>query len=167
MADIFLEYLVKKNSKEDSLKKLLIGILCGVILVLSFFLLTRVFYQFIWLLPIIWGGAIYGTVILCRNYSIEFEYIFTNGMLDIDIIQGKAKRKSLASISCRNIEHMAPLNTSAKSDRTEINAIYDERRRGKYYLDYSVDGKKMRLLLQPPEKILENIKRYNPRNVDL
>ncbi len=167
MMDIFLEYLVKKNSKEDALIRFLIKILCGVVLLASFYLLGMVFFQFMWLIPIIWGGAIYGTVLLCRNFSIEYEYIFTNGQLDIDIIKGKSRRKSLISVSCRNIEYMAPLTSQNEPERKEINAIYDERRRGKYYLDYTLNGEKIRLLFQPPEKILENMKKYNPRNINL
>ncbi len=167
MNDIFFEYLVKKKSSEDNIKQVLLILSCVLVLFLSLYLCLFVFIKYIWLLPIIWGATIYGTVILRRNYSIEYEYIFTNGQLDIDIIKGKTTRKNLASLACKNIEYMAPFTSENLSERIVIDTIYDEKRRGKYYIDYTESGQKIRLLIQPPEKLLENIKKYNPRNVNL
>ena len=165
--DIFCEYLVQKKSSSDKIKQILLIIACIWVCLLALFACTVVFFGMLWLVPPIWGIAIYGTVILRRNYSIEYEYIFTNGQLDIDIIKGKSKRKSLLSIHTRNIEYMAPYNCMNVADREVIDAIYDENRRGKYYADFSQDGTNYRLLFQPPEKILSNMKKYNPRNINL
>lgn len=167
MNDIFLEYLVKKKSKEDVLKQILLIFGCILTLLAATYLCFFVFIKFIWLLPAIWGIVIYFTVILRRNYSVEYEYIFTNGQLDVDKISGKMKRKSLVSLLCKNIEYMGPITHDMTCDREIIDTIYDPSRRGKYYIDYTQGGKKFRLLIQPPEKILENMKRYNPRNVNL
>ena len=167
MMDIFCEYLVQKKSSADTTKKLLIKVACGVVLVISFFFLFIVFGNLAFLLPVIWGATIYGTVILCRNYSIEYEYVFTNGQLDIDVIKGRSKRSNLVSIACKNIEHMESYTQTPYTDRKIVDAIYDESRRGKYYVDYTKDGERIRLLFQPPEKILTNMKKYNPRNVNL
>ena len=165
--DIFCEYLVKKKSSSDTMKQILLIIGCIFVCLFSTFLFAFVYTQLIWLIPPIWGAAIYGTVIARRNFSIEYEYIFTNGQLDIDVIKGKAKRKSLLTVAVRNIEYMAPYNGNNMSQREVIDIIHDESRRGKYYADFSKDGVAYRLLFQPPEKILENIKKYNPRNVSL
>ena len=165
--DIFCEYLVKKKSSSDVIKQVLLIISCIFVCLISTYTLTFIFPKYIWLIPPIWGAAIYGTVISRRNFSIEYEYIFTNGQLDIDIIKGKAKRKSLLSFPVRIIEHMAPYNGANMSEREEIDIIHDENRCGKYYADFSQNGTAYRLLFQPPEKILENIKKYNPRNVNL
>jgi len=167
MNDIFLEYLVKKKSKEDVFKQVLLIFACILTLLASTYLCTFVFPKFLWLVPIIYGVVIYFTVILRRNYSVEYEYIFTNGQLDVDIILGKTKRKSLVSLLCKNIEYMAPITNDLDTNREIIDTIYDPARRGKYYIDFTQGGKKYRLLIQPPEKILENMKRYNPRNVNL
>lgn len=167
MNDIFLEYLVKKKSKEDVIKQILLIFGCVLTLLAATYLCFFVFIKFLWLLPAIWGIVIYFTVILRRNYSVEYEYIFTNGQLDVDIILGKSKRKSLVSLLCKNIEYMAPITKDMYCDREIIDTIYDPTRRGKYYIDFTKSGKKCRLLIQPPEKILENMKRYNPRNVNL
>ncbi len=167
MMDIFCEYLVEKKSMSDNLKRWGLTLLCVVVCILSLYLCLFKFAGYLWLVPPIWGIAIYGTVILRRNYSLEYEYIFTNGQLDIDVIKGRARRKNLVSILCRNIQYMAPYNGENTSNREIIDTIYDEKRRGKYYADFSQGGVAYRLLFQPPEKILSNMKKYNPRNVNL
>ena len=167
MMDIFCEYLVQKKSASDTIKGLLLKAACGLVLAMSLYFCFFMYTEFLGLVPIIWGVAIYATVILGRNFSIEYEYIFTNGQLDIDMIKGKAKRQNLTSIACKNIEYMAPYSSLNDTHRTVIDAIYDENRRGKYYVDFSQDGESFRLLFQPPEKILTNMKKYNPRNINL
>ncbi len=167
MTDIFCEYLVKKRSTADTIKGILLKLACGFVLAISLFTGLFVSSQVMSVVPVIWGVAIYLTIILGRNFSIEYEYIFTNGQLDIDIIKGRAKRENLASIACKDIEHMDSYTTKPHTNRKVIDAIYDESRRGKYYVDYSQDGETYRLLFQPPEKILTNMKKYNPRNVNL
>ena len=165
--DIFCEYLVKKKSSNDVIKQALLIIACIWICLLSAYALVFIFPKYVWLVPPIWGAVIYGTVNLRRNFSLEYEYIFTNGHLDIDVIKGKSKRKSLLSFPVRNIEYMAPYNGANMSEREEINIIHDEKRRGKYYADFSQNGTAYRLIFQPPEKLLENMKKYNPRNINL
>ena len=165
--DIFCEYLVKKKSSSDVIKQVLLVIACIWVCLLATYILIFIFPKGVWLIPPVWGASIYGTVIYRQNFSIEYEYIFTNGQLDIDVIKGKAKRKSVLSIAVRNIEYMAPYNGVNMSEREEINVIHDEKRRGKYYADFSQDGTAYRLLFQPPEKLLENMKKYNPRNINL
>ncbi len=167
MTDIFCEYLVQKKSASDKAKSLLLKLACGLILLITLFIGLFVNPRILSLIPVIWVALIYGTVILCRNFYIEYEYAFTNGQLDIDIIKGKSKRKSLVSLACKNIEYMEAYTEIKPSNRKIIDAIYDERRRGKYYVDFTVEGENLRLLFQPPEKILTNMKKYNPRNVNL
>ena len=167
MMDIFCEYLVQKKSTRNNLKKAGLILLCIFVCLISLVLCTTVFIPYLWLVPPIWGAAIYGTWYFSQNFSVEYEYIFTNGQLDIDVILGRSRRKNMVSILCRNIEYMAPLTSENNSGRKIYDAIYDERRRGKYYADFSQGGVACRLLFQPPEKILTNMKKYNPRNINL
>ena len=165
--DIFCEFLVEKKSTSDKLKKLSITALCVLLCYASLYLCFFVFLGFLWLVPILWGIFIYATVFLRRMFSIEYEYAFTNGVLDIDAVYGRARRKNLASIVCRNIERMAPLHKGFSTDRKIISAIYDESRGNKYYVNFSQGGIAYTLTFQPPEKILSNMKKYNPRNIEL
>ena len=159
--DIFCEYLVKKKSLKDAFIRAGIVLACIALCVLIFVVLAFVLPQFFAALPILWAATIYGSVLLFRDFSIEYEYIFTNGVLDIDIIKGRTKRQSLASIPCRKIESMERLPENFTSERKVVDAIYDYNRSGKYVLTYSVNDELCDVLFQPPEKILVNMKKYN------
>ncbi len=169
MMDIFCEFLVEKKSARDALIRALLVIACILFCMVSFYFLFFIKMQWMWLIPILWGAAIYGTHLARQQFSIEFEYSFTNGVLDIDKILGRSKRKRLVSITCRNIQHMGPVGVDIfySSDRKVINANYDEKRKGKYYVNFMDKGEPCTLLFQPPEKILDNMKKYNPRNIEL
>ena len=167
MMDIFCEFLVEKKSTRDKLIRALLVIACILFCYVSFYFLFFIKIQWMWLIPILWGAAIYGTHLARQQFSIEFEYSFTNGVLDIDKILGRSKRKKMVSIVCRNIQHMAPMHANFSCDRKVINAIYDENLGRKYYVNFMDKGEPCTLLFQPPEKILDNMKKYNPRNIEL
>lgn len=165
--DLFCEYLVKKKSTSDKLKRaaliLACVIFCIVIAYVSFFKVRALVSA----MPILIAAAIYGTVIFGRNFSIEYEYVFTNGVLDIDVIKGRARRERLITVPCKKIEYMGPLPRNYQTSNAVIDAIYDESRPGKYVVTFSDRGKKTDLYFQPPEKLLQNMKRYNPRNINI
>lgn len=165
--DIFFEYLVKKKSSEDAFKKAGIVIACIIVCFLIFYISFFVFNQLITFMPILIAAVIFGSVMAFRNFSVEYEYIFTNGVLDIDIIKGKSKRKNLISVPCRKIEYMGRITNSYSSSNITINAVYDTRRSGKYVLTFSDGGVLTDVLFQPPEKLLINMKKYNPSNINL
>ena len=50
------------------------------------------------------AGAIYGGYKLISLLSIEYEYIYTNGDLDVDKIVAKSNRKRMVSIKCSEVE---------------------------------------------------------------
>ena len=159
--DIFCEYLVKKKSLKDALIRAGIVLACIALCILLVLVFVLILSQFIIALLPSCALTIYGSVLLFRDFSIEYEYIFTNGVLDIDIIKGRTKRQSLASIPCRKIESMERLPENFTSERKVVDAIYDYNRSGKYVLTYSVDDELCDVLFQPPEKILVNMKKYN------
>ncbi len=165
--DVFCEYLVKKKSAEDNLKKVGIVIACIILCMAIFYISVAVFHGLITYMPILIAAAIFGTVWCVRNFSIEYEYIFINGILDIDIIKGRAKRKTLVSVPCRKIEYMGRISDSYSSQNAKIDAIYDASRSGKYVITFSNNGVLTDVLFQPPEKLLTNMKKYNPRNINL
>lgn len=165
--DAFCEYLMKKRSNSDRLKRIGLVFGCAVVCLLVIYLCIVLFPAAIVACPILIGAAIYGTVLLSRNYSLEYEYIFTNGILDIDVIKGRTTRKPLCSLSCRKIENMEPLPKNYQPRNALIDAIYDEKRGNKYVLTFSNKGVSTDLLFQPPEKLLEQMKKYNARNIHL
>ena len=103
MNDVFKEQMVKrKKTFRDSALRFAALFLCVLIFLLSFGYVQ--FYAF----PIallLWFGAQYVLSFL----NVEYEYIFTNGDLDIDRIYDKSRRKRIYSGDVKNIEIMAPV----------------------------------------------------------
>lgn len=165
--DIFCEFLVKKKSASDNLKRFGLCVACIALCLLICYISFVHFHAMISATPIMVAALIFGTVVYGRNFSLEYEYIFTNGVLDIDVIKGRARRAKLISIPCRKIENMQRLPRNYTSDRKIVSAIYDEHRSGKYLLTFSDNGVATDVLLQPPEKILVNMQKYNPKNIHL
>ncbi|MBO5930355.1 MAG: hypothetical protein J6Q27_03560 [Clostridia bacterium] len=165
--DIFCEFLVKKKSVADNLKKAALILACIAVCLTIVYVGFFLYRGMVPLIPILVAATIYGTVIYSRNFSLEYEYIFTNGVLDIDVIKGRATRKQLISVSCRKIEYMGPVTGVKPSQNAVVNAMYDESRPGKYVITFSNGGQKTDLYLQPPEKLLLNMQKYNPRNIHI
>lgn len=168
--DIFLEYIVKhKNNAKDTLFKigiiLLAFILCAVVIL---FLLGRLFGFEV----LVIAAIIYGAYHLVRSKNVEYEYIMTNSYLDIDKIIAKSKRKRLVSIDFKNIEICAAVDDNMHKhefDNTQnLIKTFDctgDRSTTVYFIDYAAENGKNRVLFQPPSKIIDEAKKFNPRQV--
>ena len=62
---------------------------------------------------------------------------------------------------------MGPVKEKRDSQNKVVDAVYDEKRPGKYVVMLSDRGEKTDLYFQPPEKLLLNMKKYNPRNINI
>lgn len=171
--DVFLEYLMrKKTSGLDWLKKLglVLAAFVACVAIIMFFPLLGSFMSAYTLLGV--AAVVYGMVILMRNFNLEYEYIYTNGDLDIDIVKAQKTRKRLTSLKCKNIEVMASdSNMEFKRDfenqsiSKRFNAVYDPSQGGIYHVLFFNDGERMVLSFQPPKKLLDAMKKLNPRCV--
>jgi len=101
MKDVFYEQLVKRQpTGKDRLIR--VAAILGVVLV---FVLGTLFLQVIgWALTVAAGFGVY---ILFGRLKKEYEYSFTNGELDIDVIYNKSSRKRVFSGHVRDFEMMA------------------------------------------------------------
>lgn len=123
------------------------------------------------LIAFIW----YGAYLLISTRSIEYEYILTNSEIDIDRIMSRKGRKRIASFDFAAAEICACIedgehNYKYKNPEPGLKVIDvsgDKARGGVYFADYfdSEKNEKRRVLFQPTLKMLEAIKKCNPRNV--
>lgn len=171
--DVFLEYLMKKKQTGLDVLKQLGIILAGVIVayaVMVIFTMLPSFFGAYWLLGVV--GVFYGTWVLLRRYNLEYEYIFTNGDLDIDMIKAQKTRKRMVSLQCKKIEIMASdKNMTYKREfesdsiSKKYNAVFDPALGGVYHALFTYDGERMLLTFQPPTKLLDAMRKMNPRCV--
>lgn len=172
MEDVFIECLVKrKNSlKINALRFLVIfgAILLSFILFYCGLLLPGI--SFIFMLLVV--GVIYGAWYLFGSFKVEYEYIVTNGEMDVDKIMAQRKRKRLVTINLRDIEIMAPMGGQHKREfenqsiKTTIDASISPDSQGAYFIvtNHPKNGM-MRLVFNPDERIIKSAKTFSPRKV--
>lgn len=165
--DTYKEQLVvKKPTSTDWAKR--IGILVGAgILILACVAILPISDQF-WFFPAL--AIVIMIYALFRFYPlffIEYEYIFTNGEIDIDKIMGKQNRKRLATVDAETFEEFGRYDPQAFEGRefntrlfacsavTDPDAYYAVMNHPKF--------QNFLVVFNPNEIIVESIKEYLPR----
>lgn len=160
--DVFVEQLVKKpaNGKTLALKMLIVF---GVIAVSAFCLYLALLGIILAILLVF--AAIYGGYYLITGLNAEYEYIITNGEIDIDKIIAQRKRKRLITAKPSKFEAFGKLaDAPAVSGITivEASGIADEDAED-YYIDFMHDSfGKVRLVFTPTERTVEAITPFLP-----
>lgn len=78
-----------------------VGLILAAIVLSYIFLCFSQFLGSLTLLLIV--GAFVGAIYLIKTSSKEYEYIYTDGEVDIDMISGKTRRKRVSTIKPENI----------------------------------------------------------------
>lgn len=178
--DVFMEYMIQR--KRDTKDKLMIAgiILLAIILTFVLFFVMMVLAAnkvnlfSIGLLFV--AGLWWGAVKLIGMRSIEWEYILTNSAFDVDKIVAKRGRKRVLSMDFTEAAIVACIEDN------EHNQVYRNRDGSGvkvldftgsallghvYFIDVQVEGERKLVLFQPTSKMLEAIRKFNPRNVFL
>lgn len=164
--DVFMEKIVKRR------KTAVDSAVIGATVVLGLLLIAIVgslgFLQSF--LPIILVGIGYLGYFLIRNRNVEYEYIVTNGDLDIDMIVAQRKRKRVFSASCKDFEIVAKMtsgqfNQSYQNIKKRVNAVTSMDSNEVYFIAMVKDNEKMLVFFEPHPKMIESFKKYIPRKV--
>lgn len=158
--DIFTEQLVtkRKSTKSTTLKILtIIAIVVLILIVLVFGFITQI-YSICLLLAL---GIGFGGYYLTSLYSVEFEYIVTNGDIDFDKITNKSSRKRLLTINAK--EFTAFGEYSDDMDRKNIDSFLDVcgNEEPRYYADFKHNKyNRTRIVFTPNDAVLSAIKPF-------
>ena len=165
--DIYKEQLVsKKPTGKDWTKRILILLGAGILILGSCFVLP--ISGQLWFFPVL--VIIIVVYCLFRYYSyleVEYEYIFTNGDLDVDKIIGKAKRSRLAAFDMAYADEFGKYDPAAfegKEYHTKILACSAPTDPDTYYL--IVNHQKLQrclVIFNPNDIIRDSIIEYLPR----
>ena len=183
--DVFMEYIVKH--KKEAKDIIIIALIIAGATVLSLALLVGMFalaYALAGQKIMQFGFSIgfviialcwYAAYLLINTRSIEYEYILTNSDMDIDKIMSKKGRKHVVSFNFTNIDICARVDDNMHNDalkreepdRKVYDLTGDRSRGGVYFVDYFDDEKsqKVRVLFQPTSRMLDEIRKFNPRNI--
>lgn len=154
MGDTFKEQLVKRNgTPKDTAIKVCLAILVALLGLMSFLYLAHFGVFIIFALG-------FGARFLASYLNVEYEYIFTNGELDIDIIYDQARRKRLFTAHVKSFEIMAHIDD--KNHEHTFNSAQETRdySSGKpgpntYAFITVLEGKKTKIIIEPNDKMLK------------
>lgn len=167
--DTFKEQLVKKTPEtNDQIKKILIIITSCLLAVLCFLFFMGTPFAIFGV--VIAGGIIYGGYYLITNLMIEYEYILTNGDLDVDKIVAQRSRKRLATLDLALAHEFGKADQSLQvsPNETLIMASANDPKQIDYYirLNHSKLGNTV-LVFTPSEEMLELVNNCLPRSLRL
>ena len=160
--DFYSEQLiVKKPDGSDYAKKALIGIVTALVASLLF-----------WFFPIpvnllVVGMVFYGGYYFIMGVDTEYEYIVTNGEIDIDKIVGKRKRKRLMTASISEFTAFGKLSDApAAANGITTVLVTDGTDEGAYYADLKhKSAGNVRLIFTPNEKTIDGVALFLPRQL--
>lgn len=159
--DIFVEQIVKKptDGKVWTIR-VLIGLAMGILLALSLFVL--------FIIPIVGlamaFGVFWGGFRLITNSDCEYEYIVTNGEIDVDKIIAQRKRVRLITAKAPTFEAFGEYTDNTpdtSADVTIVNAVGVNESSAEtktYYADFKhASAGNVRLIFSPEERVVDAI----------
>ena len=155
--DTYCEQLIRiKKGAKFYLGILGIWLTFALIAVLAF-----IFLNFI--SPIIIVAALYGAYYVSGFLSVEYEYIVTNGIFDIDIIYAKRSRKRVASFELSSVESIENFKTFLEGKNVLKACNLDDG--NAYVLVTNSESKFSTVVISPDERTKQEILKYVPKFV--
>lgn len=164
--DSFKEQMIKKeNTSKDTTMRFLIAF-ASIALAFGVIMFTIMLRYFLPMAFFIGGVIIYGGFYLIQNLNLEYEYIFTNGDLDVDKIIAARNRKHLITVKVNDITDIGEYSEGGGSDRTTVIASARNSELTDWYLDFKHhEYGDTRLIFTPNEDMLRVIKSHLPRAI--
>lgn len=110
-------------------------------------------------------------IFLIPMLKTDYEYIFCDGQFDFDRINGGARRKHMLRVDMEEVEIAAPKNSHAldefrSSEQGTVKNFTSGRSDEKVYvLVARQNGKLLKILFEPSEKMIACMKNKSPRKV--
>ena len=169
--DFFNEWIVKK--KKDIRDVVIISSIFFAVFVIMYLILIQMATgTFVTFVPMEFAALIFGVYYFISSLSVEFEYSVVNGDMDIDKIISRRRRKRLLSLKIRDIEYFSRFDEKAvdminkAEKKSVINAASSISSDNVYIAVFYNNSKKMYLLFEPTEKMVENFASYIPRSLN-
>lgn len=163
MEGIFIEQLIKRKKSKKDIWTCIMLVVCGIVftpMALYFGIaLQYLGYVFLVLLAAVWWCI----VRLIKSKTVEYEYIFTEGTLDIDMIIAGSRRGRVITISKMEFELIAPISYPYSGTYKTLNcSTKDENDRLYYIITERHDVGKVRVLFNPNDELIDAFKQYRP-----
>lgn len=137
---------------------LLAMLLCFVIFLFSGYLGSLAF--------LLMAGILYGAFKLVCLFNIEYEYIVTNGTMDIDKIINRSSRKRIASFELPIVSRLEKYNPSIISNINHKDVVFacNQDESDAYLMVYQKEGKNaVYVVFAPNDKMKSAIVKFLPK----
>lgn len=168
MDNTFVECMVKRDDKNLRIMKK-VGMIVGVLLLNFLFLL--------FLPNFISIGMVVSFLIIFffwRKIDKEYELIYTDGLLDFDVIYHRSMRKRLLSVDAKDFEFIAPVESQAWKKGIEaqrdkvLNCSSTVEPNEKCYVGVVKKDEKMyKVIFEPNQRIVEALRKYIPNKFEM
>jgi len=165
--DTFIEkIIVRKKTAKDYL--MIVGALLGGLIL--FFALQLVSFLRPFFI-IVAAAIVYFIYQVVIGRNIEYEYIVTNGDLDIDMIIAQRRRKRIFSANCKDFDIVAKLKGGYNDRRVsdvskKIEAVSSIDSDDVYFATLMYKGERTAVLFEPDDRMLKSFKIFIPRKVE-
>ena len=160
MSDFYTEQLVKRKTPVSSL------LIAGLLILATVLSLGLIFVMpILILIPVV---LIIADVFIIRGMSLEYEYLYVNGNLQIDKIIAKSRRKTIIDMNINELEVLAPKGAAELRQYQGVKAKnYGSRTNpsGSYEMIYVQSGVKKHIIFEPNSVIVDGMKMLAPRKV--
>lgn len=166
MGDLYSECLVKKEpTSKDTLVKY------GLIILTAVAVAAGLLFNFLFLLAaVVLGIACYFIV---PKTDLEYEYLFVNGEMDIDMVMAKSKRKKAKTVNIKEADLVAPLdshrldyyNSNSKIKTLDYSSGNPNHKR--FAIITRDKGENCRIIIEPDEQMQQAVKNSAPSKVFL
>ena len=166
MDNVFIECMVRRDDNTMRIVKK-VGMILGLLI---FDLIVLLFFTLFFSVALVISCLV--VFFFWRRIDREYEYIYTDGLLDIDVIYGRSSRKRLLSADAKEFQFIAPADS--KIYHNQLEAKYDKvidadsgaLNERSYVGVLKRDEKTIKLIFEPNERIVNALKRYAPRKFE-
>lgn len=116
--------------------------------------------------PIIIFGILFGAFKLSTRFNIEYEYIITNGTMDVDKIINKSSRKRMASFELSGVSRLEKFHAHLLNniDKKELVVACNLDDPNAYYMVCEREGKgAIHIVFAPEERLKGAITKFIPK----
>ena len=156
MDTFFEQIVVIKKTAKDIILLALIWILALGVSVFAFLALSGIGV-------LIMAGCIYGAFRFSNLFFNEYEYIITNGIMDVDRIIAKSSRRREASFDLSKVDRLEKYNPNMKIEGNFKKQIFACNKDDENAYLLVADGGKVCIVFSPDERIKSAIVKFVPR----
>lgn len=112
------------------------------------------------------AGVLYGAFKLSTLLNVEYEYIITNGTMDVDKIINKSSRKRMLSFELSTVSRLEKYNPAALNNINAKSVVFacDDNDPNAYFLVAEKEGKGASyLVFSPDDRIKEAAAKFIPK----